>query len=71
MQSRADMTSRTQRLSAPDTEAAFLGHVRCRRHRDSGLPKYHTIIRRWIANGAVANLRTIHVELLKIPEGTP
>jgi hypothetical protein len=70
IESRHDLSN-----SAPsdhDTEAAFLGHVRCRRHRDSGLPKYHTIVRRWIANGAVAHLPTIDVaELLKITEGTP
>jgi hypothetical protein len=56
--------ARTQRNNERDTEAAAFGHVRGRRPRDSGLPKYHTIkavaessdvsqrtVRRWIANG--------------------
>ena len=74
------MTSRTQPPSDSDAEAAALGHVRGRRHRSSGLPKYYAIkavaesldvsirtVRRWIANGDLVVHRVDGV--VRIAEG--
>lgn len=74
------MTSRTQLPSDSDTEAAAFSHVRGRRHRGNGLPKYYAIkavaealevsprtIRRWIANGDLVVHRVEGV--VRIAEG--